>query len=113
MSIYNRWTKSAYCDGVDTWVEVFWQGERDLEMADVVVGYIENSVSLCIDKDLGSFLRTSRNQIREDRIIGVGKNALSESICYEDLVFGTIGRHHEGRLRRQMNERRFEAARQV
>ena len=82
-------------------------------MADVVVGYIENNVSLCIDKDLGSFLRTSRNQTREDRIIGVGKNAPSESICYEDLVFGTIERHHEGRLGCQMNEQRFEAVREI
>jgi hypothetical protein len=41
------------------------------------------------------------------------KGAFSESICYEDLVFGTVGRHHEGRAERQMNEQRFEAAREI
>ena len=66
-----------------------------------------------IDKDLASFLRTSRNQISEDRIIRVVKSALSESICYEDLVFATIERHHKGRVGRQMYERGFEAGREI
>jgi len=62
---------------------------------------------------MASFLRAIRNQIGEDRIIRVVKSALSESICYEDLVFATIERHHEGRVERQMYEQRFEAAREI
>lgn len=82
-------------------------------MADIVIGSHENNASLCIDKDLASFLKASRNHISEDRTIRAVESALSESICYEDLVFGTIERHHEGRVRRQVYEQGFEAAREI